>query len=162
MLHLTKFKKSLGPLLVWTKLIGIHLYDEKLIAGNKKKRFIVLYETVCFLLSVAMQTDVLLYLYRNICEFTLLGGIQLKTKTSSWNTIIDLSNYAIHGVGSHFMLLVFVRPRWATLVKCFNRLEFHLDNTFFIRLRRFSWIGLSFILFWVGLKKNTLIAFENN
>ena len=146
--HYSKFTKSLSPLLVWMCLIGIDLFGTEIIVG-KKTCFIVSYNTICFLLSVAIQADVLLYLYRNLCEYKLLGEIQLKTITSSWNTVIDLSNYAMYGVGSHFMLLVFVRPRWAGLVECFNRFENHLDDKFFIRLRRISWIGPFFILFWV-------------
>lgn len=147
----SKFSNSLSPLLLWLRLIGVNLIHTKsgLCAVGKKKCLIASYSIICFLVSVTVQTDVLLYLYWNLCEYKLHGEVQLKTITSSWNTVIDLSNYAMYGVGSHFMLLVFVRPRWAGLVECFNRFDNHLDDTFLIRLRRVSWIGPFFILFWV-------------
>ena len=68
---------------------------------------------------------------------------------------MDTTNYAIHGVVGHVVLLFVVRIRWATLIERFSQLEDQLAPEFFVKLRRISVFATGFIILWV------IKAFQN-
>ena len=140
----SQFERSLQPLIVLLSFIGVNLSKPV-----RNCKWFFLYATVCLLLNITSQIDVIIYCFQNITEFSILGFGKLETITSAWSTVMDITNYAIHGVGSHFILLFVIRSRWTTLIERLRRLEDQFDQEFFIKLHRISLFASGFIILWV-------------
>ena len=140
----SKFKRSLQPLTCLLTLIGVDLTK-----SVRNSKWLFFYATICLFLNIASQMDVIIYCFQNIREFSILGFGKLETITSAWSTVMDTTNYAIHGVVGHVVLLFVVRIRWATLIERFSRLEDQLAPEFFVKLRRISIFATGFIILWV-------------
>ena len=58
--------------------------------------------------------------------------------TASYNLVLDVS-FTISAIGSHLILLFFIRPRFATVMQSFRLVEHQLnDHHLFIKVRRFA------------------------
>lgn len=147
------FVYSLSPVLKWLRLIGLDLIDTNVCCSPW-----LLYGLLSFFLNIAGQFDVLLFVARP--EFYFSSDKEAASTASSWNSIIDFTNHALHGVGSQLVLMAVVRNRWSSLLGALRRSGAHLDSTFYKRLHSMSFCGVVYIVFIVNkyarLKKQDL------
>ena len=147
----SQFQQCLRPLVLWIRFLGIDLSDAEGSFPKKRRWITMLYAAIFLLANIASQCDVIIYLFNNLSNFGVNKTSQSKTITSLLNTLIDFINFAIHGVGSHLILLAVIRPRWKNLMQSFILLEKQLDFEYFIKLRRVTIFSVFFILFWVSI-----------
>ena len=70
----------------------------------------------------------------------------LDTTTAIWNLIIDFSNYSIHGIGIHVILLIVIRAQWIDTIKTFQRLNVIFADENWIRIRKISFVGVIYVI----------------
>lgn len=77
-----------------------------------------------------------------------------------WNTAIDYLNYAIVSVLAHLILLAVIRPRWILLMNSFQHFINLFDLSFYVELRRISFIGIASIILHVSTIKSLNFGYD--
>jgi hypothetical protein len=98
------------------------------------------YGGVCFSSHAISQCDILhfvLYEWKQVNNQE-SGEIIYDTVTAKWNWIFDFMNFAIYGVGIHFMLLTLIRLRWNRLKKTFQQFQIIFTEENYVRIRQMS------------------------
>lgn len=134
------FSYSFRPILWWFRLIGIDFIGPEFPFSPW-----FAYGLLCFFLNLVGDLNVLCLLTQPEFYTSILGQ-EVDSTTSSWNLVIDLINHAVHGVGSHLILMVVVRHRWSLLLDALRRCESQLSFRFYEQMRRLCCCGLVFII----------------
>lgn len=152
---------SIQPIAVWIRILGIDIPNIFTKPSQRFRCFTFIYGTLCFLINVTGQGDILYFLHRQRMQnsLELLGGIHLNSTTSSWNFIIDFINYSIYSVGGHLILLVIVRPRWTAMVEYFTNAHLLFNEEHYVRVRKLSLWGIILIIILVNAMHGLILTF---
>ena len=142
---------SLRPIIAFARCIGVEFQLDSYTAFDRNKfvkMLIVGYCFVCLLLDTISQMNLARFLYQSIIYKSSLSSDWNTfhpnwTAAASWNNIIDLTNYSIHNFGSHLIFIFIVRTKWTDVVGLIIRFEF--EDSFIVKLRRMSVIGITYI-----------------
>jgi hypothetical protein len=95
----------------------------------------------------------LYYLQRNQKQGSLerSGGLHFDTSTAAWNAVIDFVNYALHGIGTHVIMLTVVRKRWMDLMDTFHRSKDVFTHDKYIQIRKIATFGVAYVIFLVSI-----------
>ena len=141
---------SIQPLVIWIRILGVDLPGSCSTPSQlRNRRLLILYGIFCFIANLSGQFEIFFYLHAQRIEesFELSGQVLLSSTTATWNSIIDFSNYAIHGIGSHIIFLLVIRPRWNTLMETFQgSLQVAFKEESYKRTRKLSIIGVGYII----------------
>ena len=146
---------SLRPLLLFFRCIGIHFPDEEKdpsLKLSKLSKWKSVHAGICFVLNLSSQVATLFFIFNKIFLFEMIGQESVDTITSATLLAIDYTNYALAPAICHFIVLTIVRPRWTVIIKSFSHLENQLVPQFYVKLRRITLVGLSFIIILVKLQ----------
>ena len=134
---------SLQPLYFLLLFVGVDLNPDGKVYSKSRKFLTFSYCLICLFLNLAIHISALIYVCINLEQH------KLETITSSWNLVIDYLNFAIHGLASHLILLIVVKPRWASVLESFRCLNNQLELELIVRLRRLSLLGVFSAVLWV-------------
>lgn len=97
---------------------------------------------------LAGQIDILYYLQGKLKMGSLerSGGLNYETSTATWNSIIDFINYAVHGIGTHVLMLTVIRKRWINLMETFRSSEDMFSDERYIRIRKVATYGVAYVI----------------
>ena len=145
---------SIQPLVTWFRILGVNLPESCSTSRQHwcSRTFNIVYGIFCFVANLLGQFEILYYMHVKRMEgkLQLAGEVPFNTETATWNLIIDFCNYAIHGVGSHIILLLVIRPRWSGVMEIFQQCHFAFSNQSFNRIRKISFLGIAYIVFLVS------------
>ena len=152
---------SFRPILIWIRWIGIDIRED-----DKHKSRWQIYGLLCLLFNLACEADVLNFLRRpelyyysrpsemdySLSNSTDFNRAEYNSITSSWNGIIDFTNYAVHSIGSQLLLLTVIRPRWGNLMAILKRCESQLGDAkdFYVNMRKMSIFGVIYVIVMVS------------
>ena len=142
---------ALNPILVFIRWIGIDL-----LGGGW---FFLFYSLLCLSLNLAAELDIVIFLKHPELYTGKKYGSGM-TATSSWNSFIDFSNYAVHSIGAHLILLKVVRTRWGKLLRSLHSCcTLYRNHQFYNRLHKMSVFGVIYIILSV---KISLFTYNDN
>ena len=144
---------SIRPMIIWLHIIGVDLPDCSATSSvHRTRRWLILvYRIFWFLCHISCQIHILYYMYPMLLRALLHNQIDnfisyLDTTTAIWNLIIDFSNYSIHGIGIHVILLIVIRAQWIDTIKTFQRLNVIFADENWIRIRKISFVGVIYVI----------------
>jgi gustatory receptor len=139
---------SIFPLIIWTRILGVNLSDKSNSSAKHHQWLIFAYGGFCLLCHLAGQIDILYYLQGKLKMGSLerSGGLNFETSTATWNSIIDFINYAVHGIGTHVLMLTVIRKRWINLMETFRRSEDMFSDERYIRIRKVATYGVAYVI----------------
>lgn len=137
---------SIFPLIVLVKYCGIDLtYASR--TGIKGILWIT-FGIIILLLNCASQ---IFYMYSVLTHLdeTSVSYVEensYQSTTTKWITALDAFNYGVHSILLHVLLFTVVRHRWKHLSESFLRGDELLGESFLIRLRRSSTLGMCLVI----------------
>lgn len=139
---------SIFPLIIWTRILGVNLSDISNSSAKHHQWLIFAYGGFCLLCHLAGQIDILYYLQGKLKMGSLerSGGLNYETSTATWNSIIDFINYAVHGIGTHVLMLTVIRKRWINLMETFRSSEDMFSDERYIRIRKVATYGVAYVI----------------
>lgn len=146
---------SLRPLSVWLRLItGIDLLRPN-VSRSKKARF---HQIIFISINLICQLFVIRQLGSDLASIT--PSIYNNTRrhpvsvTRKWNTGIDYINWMLADLMGHVVMLIIVSARWPIVMRSFRILtSLSIDQQhLFRKLRRFSLIGIFYVVFFVSIE----------
>lgn len=142
---------NLRPILIWIRFLGIDLLKQQRNSNSSLFFYLWLaYGLLTLSLNFASQVDVL-YFFKNPESFRFVSGGQFESETFFWNIIIDYTNHAIHGVGSHLIFFIIIRCRSGRLLEALRSCEHIMEPSFFVRLRKLTIFGVAYIIILVNI-----------
>ena len=139
--YFTDFESSFRPIIFIFRLYGVDVGSIKTPIGRWITHF---YAVFCLALNVGIniQTRLVFKLL-----FVIVGESNITSAYKLLGDVIFLVGY----IGSHLILLFFVRPRFTTeVMESFRLVENQLnDERLFIKIRRFSIVCIAITLFLV-------------
>lgn len=146
---------SIFPMIIWMRILGVDLREISADSSVQRHHrwLMFLYSGFCFLCHLAGQIDILCYLQRNQKQGSLerSGGLHFDTSTAAWNAVIDFVNYALHGIGTHVIMLTVVRKRWMDLMDTFHRSKDVFTHDKYIQIRKIATFGVAYVIFLVSI-----------
>ena len=146
---------SIRPLILWMRILGVDLPDAST-SSSRRHRWLLMsiYGLVCFSTHAFSQVNIVHSLvfkreYIN-CNDNPDGLPLYDTVTATWNWIIDFINYAVYGIGIHFMLLTLIRLRWNGLGNTFHQYQNVFTDENYDRLRKVSSICVAYVILLVN------------
>ena len=143
---------SVEPFRIWFKYLGVDLFNNN---GNKFKSsgWLVLYRLFFLFLTIASQIACLLFILRNTKQLSsnYVSDDELNSDALAWNVAIDFTNYAIHSVGCHLVLISHFRVRWTSLAISFQCVESFLNRNVFVAIRKASIAAILYVIIVVCL-----------
>jgi hypothetical protein len=139
---------SIRPLIIWLRIIGVDLPDTSTPSTQRNRWHISVYRAFCFLLHASCQINILRYLFNTGLQVFLYqtDDLGFGTTTANWNWIIDFTNYTIHGVGIHLVLLTVIRFQWIDTMEIFQRLNAIFTEENYIGIRKISYCGVIYVI----------------
>ncbi|EFX88066.1 hypothetical protein DAPPUDRAFT_311619 [Daphnia pulex] len=139
---------SIRPLIIWLRIIGVDLPDTSTPSTQRNRWHISVYRAFCFLLHASCQINILRYLFNTGLQVFLYqtDDLGFGTTTANWNWIIDFTNYTIHGVGIHLVLLTVIRFQWIDTMEIFQRLNAIFTEENYIGIRKISYWGVIYVI----------------
>ena len=119
---------SFRPIVFVLRIFGVDLGAASSVGGQMKAMLTNIYALMWLIFNVGINVYVrFISLAFFFYEFT-----------ASYNLVLDVS-FTISAIGSHLILLFFIRPRFATVMQSFRLVEHQLnDHHLFIKVRRFA------------------------
>jgi hypothetical protein len=143
---------SIRPLVIWIRILGVDLPD---ISNSLTRRYqwrLWIYGVICFFSHAIGELDIIYFLhYKSRACFERAGGVNYGTTTATWNTIIDYTNYAVHALAIHTVLVTVIRMRWIDLTEIFHRSSLVFTDENYVRLRRMSFFGVIYVILLVSV-----------
>jgi len=147
---------SIFPLIIWTRILGVNLADISNSSAKRHHWLIIVHGGFCLLCHLAGHIDILYYLQGKLKLGSLehSGGFNFETSTATWNSVIDFLNYAVHGIGTHVIMLTVIRKRWIDLMEIFHRSEDVFSDERYIRIRKIATFGVAYVILLVSIFLN--------
>lgn len=145
---------SIHPLIIWLRFLGVDLPNMSTASRSNRRWLILVYSLLCLSFHATGQIDLLCYVHAKWAPDSLeqAVGSPYDTRTAKMNTIIDFTNYTIHGFGTHIILLTIIRTRWERLKQIFQRFDNVFVDQNYIRIRRMSYFGVVYTILVVRRK----------
>lgn len=145
---------SIRPLILWMRILGVDLPDASTSSSRRHRWPMYIYGLVCFSTHAFSQVNIVHSLvfkreYIN-CNDNPDGLPLYDTVTATWNWIIDFINYAVYGIGIHFMLLTLIRLRWNGLGNTFHPYQNVFTDENYDRLRKVSSFCVAYVILLVN------------
>ena len=141
---------SVQPFLTWLKYLGVDLFN-----GNqiKSSRWFVFYRLFFLFLTIASQIACLFFVFKNNKQLSnsYVSDDGFNSDALAWNSAIDFTNYAIHSVGCHLVLISHFRVRWTSLAISFKCIESFMKRNVFVAIRKASFAAILFVIITVCL-----------
>ena len=149
------FDWSLRPLSLWLSLIGVDL-------PPRHRNRVIRWSAV--LLNVFLHVYLVVFLGRNMHDIS-ISLAKAFSFTHMWNLIVDYANFSVHAIGVHLSLLIVTRVKWITFWSLLIQTASCISNLsvgslpppdaaggalLVLKLRRFSYLGLAYILIQVS------------
>lgn len=139
---------SFNPVLLWINLIGVDLQNFPVRSKTLRRSLFACYNLFLFLATIGSYLASWMLFHQ-----LKLGSYFQTSKTFSWNTTIDFSNFVIHSVGLQLGLWISGPKKWTEMRKLLREveLEFQFDDGTYDRFRKMSIAAALCIFFLVSV-----------
>ena len=146
---------SFKPVFLWMNLIGVDLHSWPERRMLLRRSLFACYGFSLFLVIVGSYLTSWMLFHQ-----LKLGSYFQTSKTFSWNTTIDFSNFVIHSVGLQLGLWMPGRKKWSGIRKLLREVEteFQFDDRIYDRFRKMSMAATLCIFFLVSIS----LVFSSN
>lgn len=140
------FLSGIRPIVALCKCLGVDLT----IRVNRTRNclsFSTLYGFVVLVLHAIIQLACLNFTFKNVdtVSSAYIPQNSFNSAAYKWNVVIDCSNYAVHAIAAHLILVFIVRRRWLDLLTSFQHLRI-FGTSVRNKLRKVSYTAVLYVL----------------